>query len=201
VGIARWASFVGLIPVTSKTSIFNEIAGNQAGLRRCCPRFSIRILRDETRMPVKSKNRSQVSRRRSEVKIELGSSVSWLWLLGFQVFSAAVAAVVFQLGLDPRIAGLIAGSTFVAVGIRGARTSWIARAEGLFPNIVFLMSLVHVLGIALPMLGFRLLNWSQPFSKVAVWGLSGPQFHEISTRVFGFWVIFTAVAAYKARKL
>jgi hypothetical protein len=135
------------------------------------------------------------------VKIKLGHSVPWLWLLGFQLLSAATAAVVFRLGLDPRIAGLIAGSTFVVVGLRGIRTSWGARAEGLLANIVFLMSLINVLGIALPMLGFRLLNWSEPFSKVAVWGLSGPQFHEISTRVFGFWVIFTALAAFRARKL
>lgn len=135
------------------------------------------------------------------MKSKLGRSIPWLWLLGSQFLSAAAAAVVFQLGLDSRIAGLIAGSTFVVVGIRGIRTSWLARSEGLFANIVYLMSLVHVLGIALPMIGFRLLNWNQPFSKVAVWGLSGPQFHDVSTRVFGVWVIFTVVAAFNARKL
>jgi hypothetical protein len=135
------------------------------------------------------------------VKKNFGNSIHWLWLLGAQLFSAFVAAIVFRLGLDSRVAGLIAGTTFVAVGLLGIRTSWSARAQGLFANIVLLMSLVHVLGIALPMIGFRLLNWSQPFSKVAVWGLSGPQFHEISTRVFGFWVIFTALTAFRARRL
>lgn len=135
------------------------------------------------------------------MKVNFGKSIPWLWLLGSQVFSAVVAALVFRLGLDPRIAGLLAGTTFVAVGFVGVRTSWLARAQGPFPTIVLLISLVHVLGIALPMLGFRLLHWSQPFSKVAVWGLSGPQFHEISTRVFGVWVVFTALTAFRARKL
>lgn len=132
------------------------------------------------------------------MKVELGNSIPWLWLLGAQFLSAFVAAIVFRLGLDPRIAGLIAGTSFVAVGLMGIRTSWVARNEGILVNIVLLTSLVHVLGIALPMLGFRILNWSQPFSKIAVWGLSGPQFHEISTRVFSFWVIVTAVAAFVA---
>lgn len=134
------------------------------------------------------------------MKIKFGNSVPWLWLVGLQIMSALVAAVVFRLGLDPRFAGLIAGTSFVFVGLAGIRTSWLKRSEGLLANIVLLMSLVHVLGIALPMIGFRLLNWSQPFSKVAVWGLSGPQFHDISTRVFGFWVIFTVLAAFKARR-
>ncbi len=121
--------------------------------------------------------------------------IAWVWLVVFQVVSTVVAATVFRIGLDPRVAGLIAGTSFVLVGMWGIRTAWAARAEGLLANIVFLMSLVHVFGIALPMIGFRLLNWSEPFSKVAVWGLSGPQFHEISTRVFGFWVVFSIVAA------
>lgn len=134
------------------------------------------------------------------MKLKLGNSLPWLRLIGLQFLSAALAAIVFRLGLDPRIAGLIAGTTFVVVGAVGIRTSWIARGEGFSAKTVLLLSSVHVLGIALPMLGFRLLNWSQPFSKVAVWGLSGPQFHEISTRVFGVWVIFTAIAAFNARK-
>lgn len=126
-------------------------------------------------------------------------SIPWLKLIGFQLLSATVAAVVFRLGLDPRVAGLIAGTVFVLVGVYGIRIGWTERRAGVVPNVVLLMSLVHVLGIALPMIGFRLMHWSQPFSKVAVWGLSGPEFHEISTRVFGFWVVFSAAAAIKGR--
>lgn len=117
-----------------------------------------------------------------------------LRLLVAQVAAAALAAIVFRLGLEPRVAGLIAGSAFVAVGLFGARTGWSVRVSGLFAYIVFFMALVHLLGVAIPMLAFRLMHWDEPFSKVAVWGLSGPDFHALSTRLYGLWLLFTAVA-------
>lgn len=120
-------------------------------------------------------------------------------LLVAQVAAAGLAAVVFRLGLEPRVAGLIAGSAFVAVGIFGARVGWASRGGGLFGYVIFFMALVHLLGVAIPMLGFRLLHWDEPFSKVAVWGLSGSDFHALSTRLYGIWMLFTAVAWWKLR--
>lgn len=117
-----------------------------------------------------------------------------LKLLIVMLGGAALAAVVFRLGLEPRVAGLIAGSGFVFVGIYGLRTGWSEKQNRHLSLAVLGMALVHLLGVALPMLGFRLLHWDEPFSKVAVWGLSGPEFHQLSTRLYGLWLALVLVA-------
>ena len=106
----------------------------------------------------------------------------------------ALAAVIFQVGLDPRIAGLIAGSGFVAIGIYGILISWPERRNRPLALASFGLALVHLFGVALPMLGFRLQNWDEPFSKVEVWGLKGPEFHQISTRLYGVWLVLVLLA-------
>lgn len=121
-------------------------------------------------------------------------------LLVAQIFAAGLAAVVFRLGLDPRIAGLIAGSAFIGIGLYGVSAGWMNRSLEVPGYAVLFMALVHLLAVAIPMLGFRILHWDEPFSKVAVWGLSGPDFHQLSTRLYGVWMIFTALAAWRARK-
>lgn len=117
-----------------------------------------------------------------------------------QVAAAILAAVIFQVGLEPRIAGLIAGSFFVLVGLYGIKMSWPERRNRHLSLAVLGMSLIHLFAIALPMLGFRILNWNQPFSKVAVWGLSGPEFHQISTRLYFIWAVLVAVTWWLERK-
>lgn len=110
------------------------------------------------------------------------------------VLAGALAAIIFQVGLDPRVAGLIAGSSFVAVGVYGMFASWSERRNRPLALASFGLALVHLFGVALPMLGFRLQNWDQPFSKVEVWGLRGPEFHQISTRLYGVWIVLVLVA-------
>ena len=117
-----------------------------------------------------------------------------LKLLIAMVLGAGLAAVIFQVGFDPRVAGLIAGTGFIAVGVYGVLMALAEKKNRHFSWAVLGMALVHVLGVALPMLGFRLLHWDEPFSKVAVWGLSGPEFHQLSTRLYGFWFLLVLVA-------
>jgi hypothetical protein len=121
-------------------------------------------------------------------------------LLIAMLAAGVLAAVIFQVGLDPRFAGLIAGSGFVTVGFLGAWIAWKRRGGGVVPIFVLLLSLIHVLGIAVPMIGFRLMNWSEPFSKVAVWGLSGPEFHSFSTQFYGVWLLIVGFAWWMERK-
>jgi hypothetical protein len=117
------------------------------------------------------------------------------------MFAAGLlAAVIFQVGIDPRVAGLIAGTGFVTVGMLGIWISWKRRGGGVLPLFVLGLSLIHVTGIAIPMIAFRLLNWEDPFSKVAVWGLSGPDFHAFSTRFYGFWIVIVAFSWWVERK-
>lgn len=111
-----------------------------------------------------------------------------------------LAAVIFQVGLDPRIAGLIAGSAFVGVGLYGGQTAWKLRKIGFASWLVLALSGVHVAIVAIPMLAFRLQNWDAPFSKVEVWGLQGPQFHTLSTRFYFLWFIAVVVCWWLQRK-
>jgi hypothetical protein len=117
-----------------------------------------------------------------------------------QIFGAAFAATIFQLKLDPKIAGLFGGVVFVIVGIFGMLVSWRDRKHRRLVVVVGGFALTHVFGVALPMLGFRVLYWNEPFSSVAVWGLSGPTFHSISTRIYGLWMIVTVLAWWRERK-
>ena len=116
-----------------------------------------------------------------------------LKLLIVMIGGAALAAVVFRLGLEQRVAGLIAGSGFIFVGLYGVRTGLFEKTNRHLSWAVLGMALVHLLGVALPMLGFRLLHWNEPFSTVAVWGLSGPEFHQLSTRLYGLWLALVLV--------
>ena len=117
-----------------------------------------------------------------------------------QILGIVFAALVFQFGLEPRVAGVLAGTMFIAVGFYAMRISWLERRNRHFTLAVLGLALVHLFGVAFPMLVFRILHWDQPFSKVAVWGLSGPEFHSLSTRLYGVWITVTAVAWYMERK-
>lgn len=121
-------------------------------------------------------------------------------LLLIQIVGAAFAAIVFRLGLEPRVAGLLAGGVFVVVGVYGILTSLRNRHVHRIAILVGVLAAIHLFGVALPMLGFRVLSWNEPFSNVAVWGLSGPEFHKISTRFYGAWMAVTATAWWLQRK-
>ncbi len=117
-----------------------------------------------------------------------------------EVVGVVFAAVVFRFGLDPRVAGLIAGLVFVTVGIYGVIVGWRDRRNSPITVAVGALAFIHVVGVALPMLGFRLLKWDEPFERIAVWGMTGPAFHTISTRLYGFWMFVTALAWWFERK-
>lgn len=117
-----------------------------------------------------------------------------------EVVGVIFAAVIFRFGLDPRIAGLIAGTVFTCVGIYGIYIAFSERRNRTLTLAIGGVACLHVIGVSLPMIGFRILNWSEPFSNVAVWGLSGPVFHSLSTRLYGLWMTLTAFAWWLERK-
>lgn len=117
-----------------------------------------------------------------------------------QILAVLLAGFIFRFELEPRVAGLIAGCSFIAVGIYGILVSWPERRNRHLSLAVLGLSLIHLLGVALPMIGFRLMSWNEPFSKVAVWGLSGPEFHQLSTRLYVVWMILVMVTWWLERK-
>jgi hypothetical protein len=88
------------------------------------------------------------------------------------------------------IAGLIAGSLFVALGV------WIAYFGFIDPRMrksaSFWLALVHLGGSALPLLGTRLRNLNTPFEVLDVLGLPGPVFHQVSSTIYLMLIVATA---------
>lgn len=111
-----------------------------------------------------------------------------------QLAAGALAGLIFQVGLDNRVAGLIAGTGFILAGAFGCFVGLKAVPKTWAAWLVIAFSVIHLIGVALPMLAFRLLHWGEPFSKVAVWGLAGPEFHVLATRIFGVWMVSVALA-------
>lgn len=125
-------------------------------------------------------------------------------LLIAQVAIGFLAALVFtvgaKLGIDVRICGLVAGSGFIFIGVYGmkvARSVFQEAGAGASENrrmglLALAMALIHLSGFAIPMVGYRLLHWGDPFSQIQFWGLSGNDFHKISTQFYSVWFIATA---------
>lgn len=110
-----------------------------------------------------------------------------------QLAAGAWAAVVFRLGFEQRVAGVLAGSVFVFVGLYGVWAGYRWRvSRGYWANFLAVaLSSGHLVAFALPMLLYRIIHWDEIFSKIEFWGLTGPEFHGVSTRYFSFWMAAT----------
>lgn len=98
--------------------------------------------------------------------------------------------------IEPRlVAGMVAGSVFVALGLL-IFISGLLRPE-VRRSYSFVMGCVHLFVVALPMVTIRLLNSQSAFEDVRIWGLSGPVFHKLSTWVFMILLLATAVDIYR----
>ena len=111
-----------------------------------------------------------------------------------QLAAGVWAAVVFRLGLEQRVAGVLAGSVFVLIGLYGVLAGY--RWPGLMGFrrsrvVVIGLSVGHLMAFALPMLLYRIIHWNEIFSKIEFWGLAGPEVHAVSTRYFSFWMAVT----------
>lgn len=123
-------------------------------------------------------------------------------LLFGQLCAAGWAAVIFRVGLEPQVAGVLAGSVFILVGVYGvwAGYHWEGRARLRWMRFAVLaMSLGHLAVFALPMLSYRIIHWDEIFSKIEFWGLSGPEFHAVSTRYFAVWMMVVLTLAVTER--
>jgi hypothetical protein len=101
-------------------------------------------------------------------------------LIVIQLISAALAGAVFVFIPSKQIAGVIAGIGFLAWN----SISLLSLKPHLRRSVLFFANLVFLLGVTIPMLGSRLLNWGVPFEDITIWGISGPSFHLLSTTLF-----------------
>ena len=110
-------------------------------------------------------------------------------------FLLEVGAIVWAIGLfklieNKPVAGALAGLYFVGSGLfmLYRAVSWPKRWAALTWYCLF----IHVFVISLPMLLLRFLQCDMAFENVQVLGLSGPQFHQLSSLVFTALMIATA---------
>lgn len=121
-----------------------------------------------------------------------------LIFLGLELFAIVWAGTVFTVLERKIVAGALAGGYFVISGLfmlwRASR--WPAK----WKSLTMYLLIVHVLGIALPMLISRFVQVDESFENVKVLGLPGPVFHELSTYVFTGLICATLIDLWRARK-
>lgn len=111
--------------------------------------------------------------------------------LGLQILAIGIAGAAFAMIESRLVAGLIAGSYFVSSGlfflfkISHWRDKW--RSLALYPITV------HVFMVSIPMMVTRFLNRELVFEDVKILGLSGPEFHRISTWIFMATIMATLI--------
>ena len=117
---------------------------------------------------------------------------------GAEVITVLAVMITFKL-IENRVhAGLIAGTFFISLGLLIVGNGF--KHSQLRKTVTFYLGCIHLFGVALPMVGTRLLNLSADFSDVRIWGLPGPIFHKVSTWIFMVMMIATLAEGLLALK-
>ena len=105
-----------------------------------------------------------------------------LTFLGLQIFSIAVAGGSFALIENRLVAGGIAGGYFVISGLFMVWRSM--KWKDKWHSFAVYPLFAHVFAISIPMMISRFLQAGTDFEAVRIFGLEGPEFHKLSTRLF-----------------
>jgi hypothetical protein len=120
-------------------------------------------------------------------------------VLMLQLSTVPIVILIFKLIEEKRVAGLVAGVFFLSLTVglflflrRGKNsqmlgTSWFA--------------LLFLALVAVPMVYKRATNFDLPFEQIEIWGISGPEFHRLSERVFLILVVMTLMDLFRAKYL
>ena len=103
------------------------------------------------------------------------------FLLFFELVVIGLVVGAFKLIPERLVAGAVAGTIFVLLGLFIVRSGWKDRTKR---TASFWMGCVHLFGSSLPLMITRLLNSSGSFEQVDVLGLPGPVFHRVSTTIY-----------------
>lgn len=105
---------------------------------------------------------------------------------------------VFRLIESRLIAGAVAGTVFIALGVfvltPGLRNREYRRSK------TFVAGCLHLFLSALPLFVTRLLNAATDFQNVSVLGMPGPIFHRVSTGIYVLLLIATILDWIQSRK-
>lgn len=113
-----------------------------------------------------------------------------LWrLLTVELLSVPIVILIFTFIHPKNIAGMIAGSGFVLMGV--VFIYWLTKWPKFKSSLVFWFALGHLVIIALPMFITRVVFFDTPFDEITVLGFPGPIFHQISENVFLILILTT----------
>lgn len=114
-----------------------------------------------------------------------------LWFLGLEILAIVWAGAVFKIFESRLMAGAMAGSYFLFVGL--FLSYRILKWPGKWTSPTWYFALTHLFVISLPMLITRFMNADLPFESVKILGLEGPVFHKLSTAVFSGLLLSTLI--------
>lgn len=98
------------------------------------------------------------------------------------LFCMGLAGVSFALLESRLLAGTIAGTGFLALGV--VVLSGILKWKDKWISLTFYLILVHLFFVTIPMLYIRWTNPHKPFDELTIFGLTGTQFHQVSEQVY-----------------
>ena len=117
--------------------------------------------------------------------------------LGLEILVIGLVILIFRTIERRLIAGLVAGSIFIILGLIVLSPGFKSAAFRRTPT--FVMAWVHLLFSALPLFISRLCNWNADFKDVRVMGLNGPHFHTVSTGIYFLLMAATAFDAIRTK--
>ncbi|MCB0385228.1 MAG: hypothetical protein KDD43_07530 [Bdellovibrionales bacterium] len=106
-----------------------------------------------------------------------------------EIFSTALAVLLFKTLEDPRWAGVFAGIGFFVTGLVIVFVSWKWTEKWTLPT--FWLAHIHVWVITIPIFLIRIANWETPFNDLVIFGLGGALFHRLSEIIYGLLILAT----------
>lgn len=125
----------------------------------------------------------------------------YLIIFVLQILIGVNAGLSFSLLPSRYMAALVAGTGFLLLGIYIAAVMFRLRK---WKSALFWMAVIHLVIFSIPLLGSRLLDPSTAFEEMTFWGMPGPEFHKLSERFYGLFIVVTliegALVGWAARK-
>lgn len=121
--------------------------------------------------------------------------------LTLEVLSVVWAAACFTLIPAKVVAGALAGGFFLLSGL--FMLARIVRWKKWWEAWVLYPLLIYLFGCTIPMLWVRFSSPRTDFAELKIFGLSGPEFHHVSSSVLGLLTLVTlaeTMAAFLARR-
>lgn len=115
------------------------------------------------------------------MKARMGRYRTWieLVLLGLHILAVVL---IFRTIEDRRIAGVVAGSLFLEIGLVVMWLEW-KWGRGL-GSLAFWAAMIFFWGSAVPVMGLRLAFWETPFDEIQWLGVTGRQLHQMSNGTY-----------------